>query len=52
MMANNITERNENAKTTTMEYFFAPNFAQIENEPAYNELAELLDEVKTSKLYY
>lgn len=52
MMANNITERNENAKTTTMEYFFAPNFNQIENEPAYNELAEMLDEVKTSKLYY
>ena len=51
MMAN-ITERKTTATTTTMEYFFAPNFAQIENEPAYNELAELLDEVKTAKLYY
>jgi hypothetical protein len=51
MMAN-TTEKKTHATTTTMEYFFAPSFARIENEPAYNELAEMLDEVKTSKLYY
>lgn len=54
MTAERITERNEAFAigTTTMEYFFAPNFAEIEAEPVYNELAELLEEVRASKRYY
>ena len=47
MMAN--TERKTHA-TTTMEYFFAPNFADI-NEPVYDELADLLETVRASGNY-
>lgn len=50
MMAN-ITEIKTHETTTTMEYFFAPSFAEIENEPVYDELAELLEEVRASKNY-
>lgn len=38
--------------TTVGEYFFAPNFSEIENEPVYNELADLLEEVRASELYH
>ena len=38
--------------TTVGEYFFAPQFQEIENEPVYNELADLLEEVRASELYH
>lgn len=38
--------------TTVGEYFFAPNFSEIENEPVYNEFADLLEEVRASELYH
>ena len=53
MTAERITERNEAFAigTTTMEYFFAPNFAEINNEPVYDELADLLETVRASGKY-
>lgn len=45
------TERNEVIATTTEKYFFASNFASIDDEPMYQELADMLEMVKQSNLH-